>query len=83
MPSEPMNETNGHSTGQLPSIGIGRNRLGVLESVRRVSTTRSLIKGVSFTVERIDEGKASYNSSEHRIIEVEEADTPAQTPAKE
>ena len=46
------------------------NKIGALESVRREDSTRKLMNGLSFTVEKLDE---RYNCDPvNRIIEVDE-----------
>ena len=55
------------------------SKIGSLEVITRDLRSKNILRGCSFTVERMDEGKFS-NISEQRIIEVEEPETPAQTP---
>ena len=52
-----MDETNGNSLGILPKVGM--SRIGSLEVITKDLRSKHVLRGCSFTVERMDDGKFS------------------------
>ena len=59
---------------------MGTSRIGMLESIKRQESNHKLLTpGLSFTVDKMD--MRPFNSSDNRIVEVDEAETPVKKPA--